>query len=123
MNIPYSCQPSGDLYIEVYGWDSKLIHHERVEDKALDFVTVDRMNSYVEWYQMVQDEFAFIKFMGVTYDQNRDLTLDVIARYDNGYGEYVRGHLDVSFYYSKYLADIHDIRINTQFMFKPTNTP
>ena len=123
MDIPYSCQPSGDLYIEVYGRDGKLIHHERVEDKSLDYVTIDRLNSYVEWYQMVNDDFDFIKFMGVTYDNQKDLTLDVIARFENNYGNYLMSHLDVSYWYSKYMADIHDIRLKTTFMFKPNNTP
>ena len=122
MNIPYTTEPSGSLYVEAYDWNQKVLHSECLEAPNDKYITIERMQNYIEWFLMAFDEneLDFIKFMGITYDANScDLTLDVIARYQNTTGfNYLMPHLETSFHYSKYLAEHHNVRIKPTFMFK-----
>jgi len=124
MTIPFSTEPVGTLFIEVYDWNQKIIHSERLEPiDDSKWVTVERMEAYSNYYrELVNDDFDFIKFMGVTYDVNScDLILDIIARYQNTTGfNYLKPTLDVSFHYCKYLREYHKASLKTSFMFRKT---
>ena len=114
MSVPYSTEPNGTLYVEAYSWDQKILHAESLEAPNEKYVSIERMQNYIEWFLMAFDvnELDFIKFMGITYDVNScDLTLDVIARYQNTTGfNYLSPSVETSFHYHKYLAEHHNVR-------------
>jgi len=103
-----------ELRTEVYDQQGNRLAKEVFND-CLPLQTAIRLMSMAEWYQMRFDDVYFISFKAITYAPGKDkeIELDIIGKYENG-------EIWISFYYTKYLKDVHGKTLaDTRLMYKP----